>query len=245
MRAAFVRIMGFTGFVSLDTCLYLLLVTFSKSSRARLTRHDLGRFPGGSLFDRLGRAVCEAECLPRKELFEAWEMAKRVRRHLRGGRIVDIAGGHGLLAHLLLLLDLSSPVAMVVDKSPPASGLKVHETLVATWPALAGRVTFVATDLQNVELDAGDLVVSSHACGALTDRVLERAAAVRAPVAVLPCCHNQAVSETDGLDGWLDAAMAIDVVRARRLQSRGYRTWLLTIPEEITLQNRLLVGVPA
>jgi hypothetical protein len=172
-------------------------------------------------------------------------MARRVRRHLRGRRVVDIAGGHGLLAHALLLLDHSSPSAVVVDPDVPASATKVCEAIVAVWPRLAGRVTFLAQDLEHLPLSPRDLVVSSHACGALTDRVLERAAAVRAPVAVLPCCHNQAVSETDGLDGWLDAAMAIDVVRARRLQSRGYRTWLLTIPEEITLQNRLLVGVPA
>jgi Methyltransferase domain len=217
---------------------------FSKSSRARLTRHDLPRFPGQSLFDRLARAVCEAGCLPRKELFEAWEMARRVRRHLRGRRVVDIAGGHGLLAHALLLLDDSSPSAVVVDPDVPASATKVCEAIVAVWPRLAGRVTFLAQDLEHLPLSPRDLVVSSHACGALTDRVLERAAAVRAPVAVLPCCHNPAVSETGGLDAWLDAALAIDVKRAQRLQSLGYQTWLLTIPDEITPQNRLLVGAP-
>jgi hypothetical protein len=218
---------------------------FSRASRGRLTPHDLGRFAGEGLFARLARAVCEAGCLPRKELYESWEMARRVRRVCRGGRIVDIAGGHGLLAHILLLLDASSPAAVVVDKNPPASGLKVHGTLVATWPALAGRVTFVATDLENVELDAGDLVVSSHACGALTDRVLERAAAARSAVAVLPCCHNLAASDAGGLDAWIESSLAIDVMRAQRLKAQGYRIWLLKIPDEITPQNRLLVGVPA
>ena len=50
-------------------------VPFSHGSKARLTRHDLGRFSAGTLFDRIGRAVCLAECLPRKELYEAWEVA--------------------------------------------------------------------------------------------------------------------------------------------------------------------------
>jgi hypothetical protein len=76
---------------------------FSPSSRARLTDRDLGRFAGSSLLDRVARAVCHAGCLPRKELYEAWEMARRVRRVFRGGRIVDLGGGHGLLAHLLLV----------------------------------------------------------------------------------------------------------------------------------------------
>src|SRR5688572_19221822 len=92
--------------------------TFSMSAKDRLSRHDLGRFPTDSLFDRLARAVCHAGCLPRKELYEAWEMARRVRRVFRGGRIVDLAGGHGLLAHVLLILDNSSLNALIADTKP-------------------------------------------------------------------------------------------------------------------------------
>jgi hypothetical protein len=44
---------------------------FDTSSRSRLTRRDLPRFPEETLFHRLARAVCEAECLPRKELYES------------------------------------------------------------------------------------------------------------------------------------------------------------------------------
>ena len=54
-------------------------MSFSPSSKARLTTRDPGRFPDDSLFHRIARAVCEAGCLPRKELYEAWEMARRVR----------------------------------------------------------------------------------------------------------------------------------------------------------------------
>ena len=79
--------------------------TFSPASRGRLTDRDLGRFPDNTLFHRLARASCHAGCLPRKELYEAWEMARRVRRLFRGGRVVDLGAGHGLLAHVMLLLD--------------------------------------------------------------------------------------------------------------------------------------------
>src|ERR1041384_1540530 len=100
---------------------------FSKRSSNRLTHHDVGRFAGTTLFDRLGRAACAAGCLPRKELYESWEMARRVRRLFRGGRVVDLAGGHGLLAQALLILDNSSPQALSVDtKLPPSSG-RLHE----------------------------------------------------------------------------------------------------------------------
>src|SRR5438477_8362991 len=109
---------------------------FSPASRARLTPRDLERFPGSTLFDRIGRAVCTAGCLPRKELFEAWEMARRVRRLFRGGRVVDLGGGHGLLAQALLLLDATSPSAIVVDKAVPASAGQVYQSLVEVWPRL-------------------------------------------------------------------------------------------------------------
>src|SRR5438552_4448216 len=185
---------------------------FSHGSKARLTDRDLNRFPSGTLFDRLGRAVCHAGCLPRKELFEAWEVARRVRRLFRGGRVVDLGGGHGLLAQAMLLLDDTSPRALVVDKAVPASSAKLHATLVEAWPRLAGRVDFLPRAIDDVELSAEDVVVSSHACGRLTDLVLERAAAARARVAVLPCCHDVDLCDAGDLSGWLDPAVAIDAV---------------------------------
>jgi hypothetical protein len=218
---------------------------FSPASRARLTDRDLNRFPDASLFHRVARASCHAGCLPRKELYEAWEMARRVRRRFRGGRIVDLGAGHGLLAQVLLLLDDSSPMALVVDKALPASSATLHDALVQTWPRLRGRVQFAARALDEVEILSTDVVVSSHACGALTDVVLDRAAAARARVAVLPCCHDRTTCDAGSLSGWVDEAVAIDIVRAMRLQQQGYRIWTQAIPATITPKNRLLLGAPA
>lgn len=217
---------------------------FSPASRGRLTKRDLDRFPGDTLFDRLARTVCEAGCLPRKELYEAWEMARRVRRLFRGGRVLDLGGGHGLLAQVMLLLDDTSTSALVVDKSLPASSGKLHEVLAAAWPRLSGRIEFVSSTIDDIEIFDTDIVVSSHACGALTDRVLDRAAAARARVAVMPCCHDLDSGDGGGLSGWVDGAVAIDIVRAMRLTQQGYRIWTQTIPETITPKNRLLLGAP-
>lgn len=215
---------------------------FDAGSKARLTEHDLPRFDGATLFDRIARAVCRAGCLPRKELYEAWEVARRTRRLFRGGRVVDLAGGHGLLASVMLLLDDSSPSAIVVDTTIPDSAAKLTSSLESEWPRLAGRVTFVAQPLDAIPLYADDVVVSSHACGGLTDSVIERAIAAGASVAVLPCCHNLDDSTADDLTGWIDGALAIDIRRAERLRTSGYRVWTQTIPESITPKNRLLLG---
>jgi len=219
-------------------------VSFSRSSKNRLTRHDVARFQGDTLFERVARVVCAAEILPRKELYETWETARRVRRRFRGGRVVDVAGGHGLLAYLMLLLDDTSGNARVVDPSLPASGGALRDVLTAAWPRLAGRVDSMAVPLESFQLTRDDVVVSSHACGALTDTVLDCAASARARVAVLPCCHDRSTCDAGSLTGWVDACLAIDLRRVARLEQRGYRVWTQTIPGVITPKNRLLLGAP-
>jgi hypothetical protein len=171
-------------------------------------------------------------------------MARRVRRLFRGGRIIDLGGGHGLLAQIMLLLDDSSPAALVVDKTLPPSSARLHEVLRQTWPRLSGRVAFVAGTLEDVDILRTDVVVSSHACGTLTDRVLDRAVSARARVAVLPCCHDLGACDAGALSGWVDGPVAIDIVRAMRLEQQGYRIWTQTIPAAISPKNRLLIAKP-
>src|SRR5882724_4450100 len=109
-------------------------MNFDPSSRSKLTRRDLPRFVDDTLFHRIARRVCEAECLPRKELFEAWEVARRTRRRFRGGRVLDLACGHALLAHILLILDDSSPSGLAVDTRIPDSAHRLNESLTQEWP---------------------------------------------------------------------------------------------------------------
>ena len=215
---------------------------FSPASRARLTRYDVGRFPTNTLFDRIARTVCEAGCLPRKELYEAWEVARRTRRLFRGGRVVDLGSGHGMLAQVMLILDDSSPSAIAIDKSQPPCALRVHDALVSAWPRLADRVSFLEGDLASVAIGRDDVVVSSHACGRLSDVIIDRASEAGARLALMPCCHDFRACDAGSLSGWLDRALAIDVARVVRLESRGYRVWTQSIPPVITPKNRLILA---
>ena len=171
-------------------------------------------------------------------------MARRVRRLFRGGRIVDLGAGHGLLAQAMLILDDSSTTALVVDKALPRSSARLHQALVEAWPRLSQRVAFVGGGIETVDIYPTDIVVSSHACGGLTDQVLERAAAARARVAVLPCCHDLRTCDAGELSGWVDGPVAIDIMRALRLTQQRYRIWTQSIPASITPKNRLLIGQP-
>jgi hypothetical protein len=217
---------------------------FSVSSRNVLNRRQAARFSGDTLFDRIARSVCEAECLPRKELYEAWETARRVRRLLRGGPVLELAAGHGLLAAILILLDDTTPAAVCVDVSRPPSHARVLTALERSWPRLRGRITYRELPLADTVPAPGSLIVSVHACGILTDQVLDLALAHRCRVAVLPCCHDLRACDTGDLDGWLDGPLAVDVARAARLRAAGYRVRTARIPAEITPRNRLLIGWP-
>jgi hypothetical protein len=113
-----------------------------------------------------------------------------------------------------------------------------------TWPRLNGRVRLIQAKLEAIPLERRDLVVSVHACGGLTDLILERAMSVGARVAVLPCCHDLHKADLGGLQGWMDGPLAMDVMRAERLRSGGYRVMTQHIPDNITPKNRLLLAEP-
>jgi hypothetical protein len=213
-----------------------------KSSKNRLTPQQQSIFPGNNLFDKIARAVCRAGTLPRKELYEAWEMAKRVRRRYRGGRILDLACGHGLLAHIMLILDDSSKTAIAVDNEIPLNAGKLSSELIASWPRLKNRVIYKQVPVQEITILPDDIVVSAHACGSLTDLIIDMAIEQHARLAVLPCCHDLKESSTDGLEGWMDKTLAVDTVRAVRLRSKGYKIVTQKIPNDITPKNRLLMG---
>lgn len=215
-----------------------------RSSKNRLNHRMLRHFPGETLFDRIARAVCRAGCLPRKELYEAWEVARRVHRRFGGGRVVDLACGHGLLAQIMLILDRDLSGGVAVDLRIPANAPRLAAEINADWPALTERLSFLQQDLTEVPLSPGDIVVSAHACGSLTDLVLQRAVAARCRVAVLPCCHDLDGGDLGGVQGWLDGALAIDVTRAAWVRSQGYRVYTQGIPGDITPKNRLLMAEP-
>ena len=157
---------------------------------------------------------------------------------------MDLACGHGLLAMILLLLDDSSPEALAVDRCIPQSANALFETLAETWPRLRGRVKLFESELEAVQLQESDIIVSAHACGGLTDLVIERAIAAGARVAVLPCCHDLTGADLGGLQGWMDGPLAMDAARAARLRAHGFRVFTQLIPGDITPKNRLLLAAP-
>ncbi len=86
--------------------------------------------------------------------------------------------------------------------------------------------------------------MSVHACGRLTDTIIDSAVKAGARLAVLPCCHDTKASDLGGLGGWMDGPLAIDATRAALLRAKRYSVITRTIPEEVTPKNRLLMAHP-
>lgn len=221
-----------------------------RGSRTKLTPSHARLFPSQTLHDQLGRAICAAGCLPRKEMYEAWEVATQVREALgplRGRRVVELACGFGLVATALLLRAhvedgdaVDTLAAAAVDVRLPQNHERVHEAVLAAFPWLSGRQAFVTQRLEDFSLGSDDVVVSAHACGGLSDAVLARAVDVGAAVAVLPCCHQWRFR--DDLRDVVDKAKAIDDARAAVLAERGYDVVVTSIPHEVSHKNRLIIG---
>ncbi len=136
-----------------------------------------------------------------------------------------------------MTLDLSSRARLTQRALPLFQGGSLFHKVARVVSLLEG-------DVREVPLASTDVVVSVHACGALTDAILTRAMAASARVGVLPCCHDHASSDLGGLEGWLDPAPAIDVTRVARLRSAGYEVSTQRIPGAITEKNRLIVASP-
>ena len=183
-------------------------MAFSPSSRGRLTDRDVGRFPDCTLFHRLARAVCHAGCLPRKELYEAWEMARRVRRLFRGGRIVDLGAGHGLLAQAMLILDDSSTTALVVDKTWPRSSARLHRRWSRRGPACLNAWRSWSAGSRTSTFIPPTSSCRATPAGALTDsgaRTSGRRARARGGPAVLSRSANLRCRRASG---WVDGPIA-------------------------------------
>ena len=88
--------------------------------------------------------------------------------------------------------------------STPTDAFELHPDNRSYGTALRGKTRFVTDTLANVRPTPDTLLVSVHACGSLTDYVLDLAIEGRSPVAVVPCCHRVGAKalRDAGADAW-------------------------------------------
>ena len=222
---------------------------------SRLRATDVRHFAGETTFHQVARAVCTADAaIARKELPECWAMAERVhdefwRTAEPPRRVVDVAAGHGLLGWFLLALCFQArtplPVVYAVDERMPASAGKLRDAFGEAFPRLRAQHRYIVGDARDVEATGDTLVAGLHACGGLSDIVIDVALEGSSALALVPCCHSTKIPHDVDAAAKVGLDEAIDEARARRLQAAGWAVERgVLCPREITPKNGLILGRP-
>ena len=207
---------------------------------------------GDELKERFARALASRRAVDRKEFFETWEFFARARGSLRGSTLVDVAGGHGLLATLFAIFESKRFTSVLVaDTRRPKAFESVLAAAAEVAPWAVGSIEYVAGEPADMFRGEGaallphDCAVACvHGCGALTDAVLQAAlAAEAASLAVMPCCYGGLARDAPrALRRSLGVALAADIERTAYLEERGYRVDWRALPRVITPLNRIIIA---
>ena len=209
-----------------------------------------------------------------KEFKENFAFANAVRSSMKDEErmeyVLDVAGGHGGLGALFLILVPNCHTAVVIDPAQCTSGKNgVREAWSQYWnndnkKELRYRHECLRTGLRK-ELDTilqksnvkstNITVVACHACQHLSDETLEIAAEYGVNVAVLPCCQKDH-------DGWwkgltkrlvqgsnIPIGVIMDVLVAGKMMSWDtgqpagvrYEIKMKLMKESISPQNRMIL----
>ena len=138
--------------------------------------------------------------VPRKELFEAFEVAQVVQRHFaEAPRITEFCAGCGLLSIFLVLLKPSRQLRCL-DKRRGPLAVKLLQALRPLWPCLA-QIEWQEQDARHGLGAQGELVASCHACSVLSDEIILAAKRGRSPLVLVPCCYQKA-PRLPATEGW-------------------------------------------
>ena len=166
--------------------------------------------------------------------------------------VYDLCAGHGFTG--MLFAACNPPLkgrivkTFLVDIEEPPSHTILKELIAEVCPWIKDNVQFNVCSLEelNTEVtkDSCSIVIATHACGKLTDQVLNEAVRMDAcAIAAMPCCYTGTDKGTPyGIKRALGVAWAADIRRTQFLDSNKYHVDYSTIPVEITPLNRIIMA---
>jgi hypothetical protein len=171
--------------------------------------------------------------------------------------IHDLCSGHGLTGMLFVACNPPRGAneivrTVLVDRSKPQSHDILRKIISEVCPwVTTDSVQFVISSLENYASNTRELrgenistVISTHACGTLTDKILNYSVETKtSALAVMPCCYTGTDYDVPyGLRRMLGVSLSADVRRSFYLQDNEYHVDFATIPKAITPMNRIIVA---
>jgi hypothetical protein len=171
--------------------------------------------------------------------------------------IHDLCSGHGLTGMLFVACNPPRDKSggehirtVLVDRFKPQSHEIVRDIMSEVCPWVnTNSVKFVSSSLEHYVSTAkaengASIIISTHACGSLTDDVLKFSVDQQAAaVAVMPCCYTGTDAGVPyGLRRILGVSLSADVRRSFFMQGEGYHVDFATIPRAITPMNRIVIA---
>jgi hypothetical protein len=102
--------------------------------------------------------------------------------------ILDVGGGRGDLA-TTIAMEFPNALVTVIDRN--AQSLQAGREYSQKVLGPDGNIRFVQSDFSSYKDATVDAVVALHACGDLTDAVLEYVRVEQLPFLICPCCYNK------------------------------------------------------
>eukprot|EP00984_Skeletonema_dohrnii_P020713 scaffold10157_cov142-Skeletonema_dohrnii-CCMP3373.AAC.23 len=172
--------------------------------------------------------------------------------------VKDLCSGHGLTGMLFAACNppgrlKASMRVLLVDQSEPQSHLILRDLISEVCPWVnqdtvqffeADLDDYVTKSLSDDATDEASIIISTHACGSLTDDVIRYAVESRAAsVSVMPCCYTGTAKGTPyGVQRMFGVSASADIKRSFLLHDAGYHVDFAAIPKAITPMNRLIVA---
>lgn len=215
--------------------------------RARLAEHAEVLFPSERFTDRLARRLVRSRSVSLKELLESFEFHARVRRRMRARHVTDLCCGHGLAGIVFAALERQVHHVLLVDRKEPESANRLLQAATDIAPWVADKIDRLTCDVERAApvLARSTSILAVHACGARTDRCIDVAIELDAPIAAMPCCYRYTARMAPAaLRRGLGAELASDVARTYRLTSAGFDVDWASIPCAVSPKNRIIVATP-
>lgn len=172
--------------------------------------------------------------------------------NLKSLTVVDFGSGKSYLTFLLY-----EYLANVLKIDVTMYGIDLKESVIKQNIDLASKyhydsLHFIYGDINDIELENVDMMISLHACDIATDLALHKALEWKVDYIVsVPCCQNELYTQlaSKNFQAMLDfniikerlSALITDTVRANVLQYKGYNTQVIEyIDSDHSLKNVMI-----